>query len=106
MVEFATHFVDYAIFLCYSFLLWQTLSAWRCLRCRKNNRNASTLTALLLLMVISILAFVSANAYMLQFRGETLLTMRIFQIFVIGNFVVYQLILILLRKEAEDGHAA
>lgn len=105
MADFVTHFVDYAIFLCYSVLLWQTLASWLKLKGRKGKRNESTLTALLLLMVISILAFVSANAYMLQYRGETLLTMRMFQIFVVGNFVVYQLVLTLLRKEVEDGHS-
>lgn len=97
------HFVDYLIFLGYSLLLWQTLSSWWKLRRIADKRKESLLTALLLVMMISILAFVGANAYMLQYRGETLLTMRLFQIFVMANFFVYWLILTLLNKEVEDG---
>lgn len=102
MGSVASHFVDYSIFLGYSVLLWQTLSSWWDLRRVKDKRRESILTALLIVMVISIMAFVGANAYMLQYQGETLLTMRLFQIFVLANFFVYWLILTLLRKEAKD----
>jgi len=98
-----THIVDYAIFLGYSVLLWQTLSSWWHLKRVTDKRKESILTALLLVMMISILAFVGANAYLLQYRGETLLSMRLFQIFVVANFFVYWLMITLLRKEVADG---
>jgi len=106
MGQLATHFVDYLIFLGYSVLLWQTLTSWWHLRKISDKRKESLLTAILLVMMISILAFVGANAYMLQYRGETLLSMRLFQIFVMANFFVYWLILTLLRKEVTDGPPA
>lgn len=103
MPELLTNVVDYAIFLGYSVLLWQTLSSWWHLKKVTDKRKESILTALLLVMMISILAFVGANAYLLQYRGETLLSMRLFQIFVVANFFVYWLMITLLRKEVADG---
>lgn len=103
MPEAIAHAVDYLTFLGYSVLLWQALSSWNDLRKISDKRKESTLTALLMVMVISILAFVGANAYMLQYRGETLLTMRIFQIFVIANLLVYWITLAHLRKEVANG---
>lgn len=103
MPELLTHFVDYGIFLAYSVLLWQTLASWRHLKRVTNKRKESILNAILVVMVISILAFVGANAYMLQYRGETLLSIRLFQIFVVANFFVYWLMITLLRREVVDG---
>tara|TARA_R110002124_G_scaffold208224_3_gene374640 strand:- start:39 stop:359 length:321 start_codon:yes stop_codon:yes gene_type:complete len=103
MPELLTHFVDYGIFLAYSVLLWQTLASWRHLKRVTNKRKESILNAILLVMVISILTFVAANAYMLQYRGETLLSIRLFQIFVVANFFVYWLMITLLRREVVDG---
>lgn len=103
MPALLTHVVDYAIFLGYSVLLWQTLSSWLYLKRIADKRKESLLTAILLVMMISILAFVGANAYLLQYRGETLLSMRLFQIFVVANFFVYWLMITLLRKEVADG---
>lgn len=100
-----TYFVDYAIFLGYSILLWQTLTSWLQLRRSNGRKRESILTALLLVMMISILAFVAANLYLLQYRGETLLSMRLFQIFVVANFFVYWLIITLLRREVADGNS-
>jgi len=106
MGQFATHFVDYSIFLVYSVLLWQALSCWFHMNRLKDKRKESLLNALVIVLIISILAFVGANAYMLTYRGETLLTIRMFQVFVMANFFVYWLILALLRKEAVDGDSA
>lgn len=104
MPTLLTHLVDYGIFLAYSVLLWQTLSSWWHLKRVTDKRKEAILNAILLVMVISILAFVGANAYMLQYRGETLLSMRLFQIFVVANFFVYWLMITLLRKEVADGN--
>lgn len=103
MPELLTNFVDYAIFLGYAGLLWHSVSAWLHLKKLADKRKESLLTAILLVMMISILAFVGANLYLLQYRGETLLSMRVFQIFVVANFFVYWLIITLLRKEVADG---
>jgi hypothetical protein len=100
------HFIDYGIFLGYSVLLWHTLLSWGYLRQLTDKRKESLLTVLLLVMIISILAFVGANAYMLQNQGKTLLSIRMFQVFVIANFFVYWLVITLLRKEVADGTAA
>lgn len=94
--------VDSAIFFGYSLLMWQTVQTWFCLKKTKKSKRESTLSALIVVMAFSILAFVFANAYMLYYLGETLLTMRLFQIFVMANFFVYWLILNLLKKEAVD----
>lgn len=69
----------------------------------KDKKKESLLNALVIVLIISILTFVGANAYMLTYRGETLLTIRMFQVFVMANFFVYWLILALLRKEAVNG---
>lgn len=103
MPELLTNFVDYAIFLGYAILLWHSVAAWLHLKKVADKRKESLLTAILLVMMISILAFVGANLYLLQYRGETLLSMRVFQIFVVANFFVYWLIITLLRKEVADG---
>lgn len=106
MGQFATHFLDYSIFLVYSILLWQAISCWIHMKRLKDKRKESLLNSLIIVLIISILAFVGSNAYMLTYRGETLLTIRMFQVFVMANFFVYWLILALLRKEAVDGDSA
>lgn len=103
MGQFAAHVLDYSIFLVYSALLWQAISCWWQMKSLKDKRKESLLNALVIVMIVSILTFVGANAYMLTYRGETLLTMRMFQVFVMANFFVYWLILALLKKEVVDG---
>lgn len=68
----------------------------------KDRRQESKLAAILLLMVVCTLTFMAANVYVLEVYGKTLLSMRVFQMFVLSNCMAYWLILDLINKDARE----
>jgi hypothetical protein len=59
--------------------------------------------ALLLLVSVCTIVFMISNVYTLQVMGKTLLSLRVFQMFVVGNCAVYWLVLDLITRDTSDG---
>lgn len=95
----AMPFLMYSALLCKLFLVWK-----RVFRVKHKQREAR-LAAILLLMTLCTLTFMAANAYALEAYGNTLLSMRVFQMFVLSNYVAYWLILDLITKDAREDDA-
>lgn len=109
-------FVDLVPFVLYSALLLKSVKVWRQLRSRlpaKNLRKGSKgctfaierrktnlLMAILLLLTLCTLAFMASNLYALIVMDKTLLSIKVFQMFVISNCAVYWLVLDLIIKDA------
>lgn len=98
--------LDYGIFAVYGAISCQLVSTWWRFRHCQGRRQETLLSLLLLFMIFSVLVFVAANAYLLSYTGQTLLSMRIFQMFVIANGFVYWLILTLIRRGGSLNGAA
>lgn len=71
----------------------------------EDRRKEARLAAVLLLLTVCTLTFMAANAYVLGTYGKTLLSMRVFQMFVLSNCVAYWLILDLITKDAREDDA-
>lgn len=99
MLDFA---ISAAPFLLYSTLLCKLFVVWRRVFSLKDRKQEARLAAILLLMTVCILTFLAANAYMLEAYGKTLLSVKVFQMFVLGNCMAYWLILDLITKDASE----
>jgi len=112
--------IDAVPFLLYSVLLLRAVAVWRRLRrtmahCEERRscppamareaerRKTNLLMALLLLVSVCTVVFMISNAYTLQEWGRTLLSLRVFQMFVVGNCAVYWLVLDLIMRDATDS---
>lgn len=92
-------------FLLYSALLAKLFLVWKRVFREKDRHREARLAAILLLMTLCTLTFMAANAYALEAYGKTLLSMRVFQMFVLSNYVAYWLILDLITKDAREDDA-
>ena len=63
------------------------------------------LAAILLLLTVCTLTFMAANAYVLGAYGKTLLSIKVFQMFVLSNCMAYWLVLDLITKDAREDDA-
>lgn len=103
---FGPHLLDIAIaaapFLLYSALLVKLFLVWKRVFRNQGRKQEARLAAVLLLMTLCTLTFMAANAYMLEVYGKTLLSMRVFQMFVLSNCVANWLILDLITKDASE----
>ena len=97
--------VTAAPFLLYSVLLAKLFLVWKRVFRVKDRHREARLAAILLLMTLCTLTFMAANAYVLEAYGKTLLSMRVFQMFVLSNYVAYWLILDLITKDAREDDA-
>ena len=107
--------IDLVPFVLYSALLLKAVKVWRWLSARlpkEDRRNCTTcilsverrktnlLMAILLLLTLCTLAFMASNLYALIVMDRTLLSIKVFQMFVISNCAVYWLVLDLIIKDA------
>lgn len=67
---------------------------------RKECKQANLLMAILALLTLCTLTFMAANAYALLKMEITLLSMKVFQMFVIGNCAAYWLVLELITRDS------
>ena len=112
-------FIDFIPFALYTILLFKSVRVWRSLRTamahceeRRNcptpkrfeaeRRKTNLLMALLLLVSVCTIVFMISNVYTLQVMGKTLLSLRVFQMFVVGNCAVYWLVLDLIMRDTSD----
>ena len=103
--QWANLFVNAVPFLLYSALLAKLFLVWKRVFRVKDRHREARLAAILLLMTLCTLTFMAANAYVLEAYGKTLLSMRVFQMFVLSNYVAYWLILDLITKGAREDDA-
>lgn len=89
-------------FLLYSALLIKLFVVWKRIFSVKDRHQEARLAAILLLMTVCTLTFLAANAYTLHVSGKTLLSMKVFQMFVLSNCMAYWLILDLITKDARE----
>jgi hypothetical protein len=100
MEQFFNLLVDAAPFLLYSALLVKLALSWRQVFRLKDRRREARLAAILILLTVCTLTFMAANAYVLYAYGKTLMSLRVFQMFVLSNCVAYWLVLDLITKDA------
>lgn len=102
---FTEHTIDVVItilpFLLYSGLLVKVMWSWRKVRKMPDGKSGSALTALLGMLTLCTLTFMVANAYAIHIWGNTFLSFRVFQMFVLANCVAYWLVLDLVVGVAE-----
>lgn len=98
-------YIDWVVntipFVIYTVLLIKLESVWRHLNRAGNSDKAKRLIAVVAILAICTVLFMSANAYALFALGSTLLSMKFFQMFVVGNCVAYWMVLDLVAWEAE-----
>ncbi len=93
--------IDIVPFALYSALLIKVLFTWLKLKARAKSefipeatpRNPNLMMAIVLLLAICTMTFMAANAYALVAMDKALLSLRVFQMFVIGNCAAYWLVL-------------
>lgn len=103
--EIMMHLLDFLItavpFVIYSATLVKLHVVWcgvrQCKECARCKRLASVVG----ILAVCTLLFIIANAYALLDLGKTLFSMRVFQMFVVGNCVAYWLVLDLVAKDAD-----
>lgn len=107
-MTFATseHTVDVLVtvlpFLLYGGLMWKLLLSWSRVRKIQDRRKESRLAAVLGVLALCTMLFMVANAYAIHIWGQTFLSFRVFQMFVLSNCVAYWLVLDLVAKEAAE----
>lgn len=106
--------VDIAPFVLYTALLGKLALVWRRISSRLHHaerrvcdckvggerRATNLLLAILILLTVCTLTFMASNAYALMVFETTLLSMRVFQMFVVGNCAAYWLVLDLVSRDA------
>lgn len=89
-------------FLLYSVLLGKLAWSWNKVRKIHDKRKEGRLAALLLILTLCTLTFMAANAYAIHIWDKTLLSLKVWQMFVIGNCLAYWLVLDLVAGEADS----
>ena len=94
-----------APFLLYTALLMKLFFVWKQVFRVKDKQREARLAAILLLLTVCTLTFMAANAYVLDSYGKTLLSIKVFQMFVLSNCMAYWLVLDLITKDAREDAA-
>lgn len=89
-------------FLLYSVLLGKLAWSWGKVRRIPDKRKEGRLAAILMILALCTLTFMGSNAYAIHLWGKTFLSLKVFQMFVIGNCLAYWLVLDLVAGEAES----
>lgn len=100
--------IDVAPFVMYTALLWRVFTTWDrsvknyrdCCKSVGRKRKENLFTVILLAIVLCTLSFMAANAYSLVTQDKTLLSMFVFQMFVVGNWAAYWIVLELIKVDA------
>lgn len=96
-------FINFLPFILYTGLLGKLFVSWLSLRCiREGGKTA--LAAILLLASVTIVLFLASNVYTLAVYGKTFLSIRVFQMFVIANCLVYWVLIDLVVRDARKKY--
>lgn len=106
IAKFINQSIDYIPFVIYALLIGKIVMSWMAMR-EIDPTSRSKLAAPLLLVVVVALIFMIANVYALAVFGKTFLSIRVYQMFVIGNCVAYWVLISILvsmaKKQAAEG---
>lgn len=106
--QFINHSIDYIPFLIYALLIGKIVMSWVAMK-EIDPTSRSKLAAPLILVVLVALIFMVANVYALAVFGKTFLSIRVYQMFVIGNCVAYWVLISILvnmaKKQASSDTA-
>lgn len=99
------HAIDYIPFIIYALLIGKIMLSWHGLK-GIDERSRSKLAAPLLLVVVVVIVFMIANVYALAVYGKTFLSIRVYQMFVIGNCVAFWVLInIVVNMAKKEGTA-
>lgn len=103
IAKFINQSIDYIPFLIYALLIGKIMMSWMAMKSIDPN-SRSKLAAPLLLVVVVALVFMVANLYALAVFGKTLISIRVYQMFVVGNCVaLWVLINIIVNMAKKDS---
>lgn len=92
--------VDLAPFVIYLAVLWKLYSSWKLIKLQADEDRKDKLAAVLLIVAIVIGLFLASNVYALAVYGKTYLSLRVFQLFLVGNCIVYWLLIEIVTKDS------
>lgn len=95
--------IDLAPFAMYLAVLVKLLFGWRKVKAHGFNSGHGAIFALLALVVTSLLA---ANVYAFAVEGKTYLSLKVFQMFLVGNWLVYWIVIDFLTRAPEQKEAS
>lgn len=91
--------IDTAPFIMYLALLVKIHFSWREGKERFDEVRRHRIAAVLVMAAVVIAIFLASNAYALLIYGKTFLSLRFFQMFIVGNCVVYWMLIDFILKE-------
>lgn len=95
--------VDVLPFLLYGAVLAKVWGSWRIVKQSADEVRRCRMGAVLILLIVVVACFLAGSAYTLVAYGKSYLAIRVFQLFVVGNVVVYWLLLDILTKDSVPG---
>lgn len=98
------HVVDFIIdispFAIYAAVLVKLYRSWKTVRATSDETQKNRLAAVMTLLAVVIAVLLASNVYALTVYGKTYMSLRVFQLFLVGNCAVYWLLIDLLTKSA------
>ena len=96
--------IKFVPFLIYGLLLVKLFVSYQKIHGIHDKVRERKLTALIAMLALCTVLFMAANAYAIEFMNKTLLSIRVVQIFAIGNCLLYWLVIDFVSEEADlDG---
>lgn len=92
--------VDALPFLMYGAVLYKVWKSWCKVRVTADDTRRDRMASILILLSVVVICLLAANAYAFLATGKTYLSIRVFQMFLAGNCVVYWLVLDILTKDS------
>lgn len=92
--------VDLTPFVIYLAVLGKIYRSWKLIKAEADEARRNKLAAVLLILTVVIALFLGSNVYALAVYGKTYLSLRMFQLFIIGNCIVYWLLIDVVTKDS------
>lgn len=81
--------VDSAPFMMYVAVLWKLHSSWQKIKEGAEEFRRNKVAAVMLVLALLVFLLLGSNVYALVAYGKTFFSIRVFQMFLIGNCVLY-----------------
>jgi len=92
--------VDMAPFAIYLAVLIKLYRSWKLIQVEASEDRRNKLAAVLLIAAVVIGMFLASNVYALVVYGKTYLSLRMFQLFIVGNCIVYWMMIDIIAKDS------
>lgn len=105
--EYLNLLIDLVPFLIYGAVLLKVWGSWRQVKTSPDEVRRNRMVAVLILLSVVVVCFLAGSAYTYIAYGKSYLSIRVFQLFVVGNCAVYWLLLDILTKDSvpEQGQS-